>query len=181
MDIFNIGSKKFKDVKFFKLNNHSDKRGYFKEVYNNEIEKFIDLGVQFIQDNESFSEYGVLRGLHFQKGPKEQSKLVRVSLGEIQDVVVDIRKDSETYGHWESFNLSSKNNEILYVPKGFAHGFLVLSEYAIVNYKVDNFYSQENEISIPYNYPKLKLDWKLNDSEINISDKDKVITKNFIL
>ena len=173
MDIFNIGSEKFNDVKFFKLNSHNDKRGYFKEVYNNDIEKLVCPGIQFIQDNESFSEHGVLRGLHFQKAPKEQSKLVRVSLGEIQDVVVDIRKDSETYGHWESFKLSSKNNSVLFVPKGFAHGFLVLSKMAIVNYKVDNFYEPSLDSGINYNDSNLAINWSLPNDQIILSDKDK--------
>ena len=176
-----VKNTKLDGVKIIKPKLFNDDRGYFFESYNqkniiNEIGDII-----FVQDNESKSSFGVLRGMHYQKKPYEQSKLVRVVKGKIQDIVIDLRKDSKDYLKHVSVILDDKQKEQLFIPKGFAHGFLVLSKFAIVNYKVDNFYSQENEISIPYNYPKLKLDWKLNDSEINISDKDKVITKNFIL
>jgi len=173
MIIKNIGSKIFKEVKYFKLNTFVDNRGYFKETFNGEIQEFIGNDINFIQDNESYSEYGVLRGLHYQKEPKQQSKLVRVSRGKIQDVIVDMRKDSATYAKWESFDLSSENNKILFVPKGFAHGFLVLSQKAIINYKVDNFFESKLDAGIVYNDKQLDIKWNLSSKDIIISDKDK--------
>ena len=173
MIIKNIGSRLFKEVKYFKLNTFIDKRGYFKETFNKEIQEFIGCNIGFIQDNESASKFGVLRGLHFQHKPKEQSKLVRVSKGKIQDIIVDIRKDSATYAKWESFDLSAKNNNMLFVPKGFAHGFLVLSEKAIVNYKVDNFFDSKLDGGIIYNDKQLDIKWNLSSKDIIISDKDK--------
>ncbi|MAQ43829.1 MAG: dTDP-4-dehydrorhamnose 3,5-epimerase [Candidatus Marinimicrobia bacterium] len=166
-----ISSTIFEDVKFFELESFNDNRGSFKEVYNQEIESILG-SINFIQDNESISSYGVLRGLHYQKKPYEQSKLIRVSLGEIQDVIVDIREESNTYGRWESYNISSKNNRVLFIPKGFAHGFLVLSKKAIVTYKVDNCYNKDFESGINYNDCNLKIKWKLNEKEIIINDKD---------
>ena len=172
-NIKSIDSTKFNDVKLFKLASHSDERGFFREVFNKEIQSFVGSEISFIQDNESHSEYGVLRGLHFQKSPSEQSKLVRVSQGEIQDVVVDIRPESDTYGQWESFMLSADDNRCLFIPRGFAHGFLVLSQNAIVNYKVDNYYDSKSDSGILYNDKTLNIEWKLSDQDIIISDKDK--------
>ena len=171
--IKNIFSTKFKDAKFFEFSSFNDSRGFFKEVFNHEIESLIDNKFKFIQDNESYSQYGVLRGLHFQNPPFEQSKLVRVSSGEIQDVIVDIRKDSKTYGQWESFVLSSDNNKSLFVPRGFAHGFLVLSERATVNYKVDNYYDSNSDSGIVFNDISLNIDWALPYKDIIVSEKDK--------
>ena len=165
-------STKFKDVKFFELKSYSDLRGNFKEVYNDDIKSLVGRNIKFIQDNESFSNYGVLRGLHYQKKPFEQSKLIRVPYGMIQDVIVDIRPDSSTYGLWDSFEISSENGRVLFLPKGFAHGFLVLSKIAIVNYKVDNIYKPSSESGINYNDPNLKIDWTLDPSEIITNDKD---------
>jgi len=173
MTINNIGSKLFKEVKYFKLNTFTDKRGSFKETFNKEIQEFIGCNISFIQDNESASKFGVLRGLHFQKKPREQSKLIRVSKGKIQDIIVDIRKDSATYAKWESFDLSAQNNNMLFVPKGFAHGFLVLSEKAIVNYKVDNFFDSKLDAGVIYNDKQLDIEWNLSFKDIIISDKDK--------
>ena len=170
--IKNIISTNFKDVKLFELESFNDKRGLFKEVFNQEIQSLIGENINFIQDNESYSTYGTLRGLHFQKEPFDQSKLIRVSFGEIQDVIIDIREDSKTFKKWESYNLSSTNNRVLFVPKGFAHGFLVLSKEAIVNYKVDNFYNKESESGINYNDLALKINWILDEDEVIISDKD---------
>ena len=160
----------FQDVKLFEISSFNDNRGSFREVFNQEINDLID--INFVQDNESYSRFGVLRGLHFQKFPHEQSKLIRVSLGKIQDVIVDIRKDSATYGQWESYELSRENNRVLFIPKGFAHGFLVLSEQAIVNYKVDNIYNNESESGIIYNDSKLNINWNVDSNQIIISDKD---------
>ena len=173
MIIENIGSKFFKEVKYFKLNTFIDNRGFFKETFNTEIQEFIGRNISFIQDNESHSKYGVLRGLHFQQKPREQSKLIRVSSGKIQDVIVDIRKHSDTYGKWESFSLSAECNNILFVPKGFAHGFLVLSKEAIINYKVDNFFEPKLDSGILYSDKQLDIKWSIPSKDMIISDKDK--------
>ena len=171
--IKNIGRTKFQDVKLFEIESYDDQRGTFREVFNKEFQSFIGDEVTFFQDNESRSKYGVLRGLHFQKAPHEQSKLIRVSHGEIQDVVVDIRPESDTYGQWESFMLSADDNSCLFIPRGFAHGFLVLSQNAVVNYKVDNYYDSKSDSGILYNDKTLNIEWKLSDQDIIISDKDK--------
>ena len=171
--IKNIIPTKFKDIKLFELASYNDDRGFFREIFNKEIKSLIGDKINFIQDNESRSKRGVLRGLHFQKLPSEQSKLIRVSHGEIQDVIVDIRSDSNTHGQWESFKLSSTNNRILFIPKGFAHGFLVLSNEAVVNYKVDSKHSPEHESGIRYDDKSLGVTWDLSSDDIIISDKDK--------
>ena len=149
-----------------------DSRGSFSEVYNSDYLNHLYQNVNFIQDNESVSTYGVLRGLHFQKSPFNQSKLVRVSKGEIQDVIVDIRKDSPTFGKHISILLSKKNGKQVFVPKGFAHGFLTISEEAIVNYKVDNKYSKEHESGIVYNDKDLSINWEVESKNLIISNKD---------
>ena len=171
--IKNIISTKFKDIKFFEVVSYDDQRGFLKEVFNREIQSLVGDKINFIQDNESYSKHGVLRGLHFQKPPSEQSKLIRVSHGEVQDVIVDIRPKSNTYGRWESFKLSSSNNRFLFVPRGFAHGFLVLSQEAVVNYKVDNYYDSNLDSGIAYNDVTLNIKWQLPHDDIIISDKDK--------
>ena len=127
----------------------------------------------FVQDNESKSSKGVLRGLHFQKPPFEQTKLVRVIDGEVLDVAVDLRKDSPTYGKWESIILSGENKKQFFIPKGFAHGFVVLSKDAIFSYKVDSIYAPEYDSGIKFNDETLKIDWKLPEKEIKISFKDR--------
>ena len=170
--IKNILPTRFEDVKLFEMESFDDNRGSFKEIYNQEIQSAIGENINFIQDNESTSSYGVLRGLHYQKPPYEQSKLIRVSLGEIQDVIVDLREGSKTYGKWESYTISSDNNRVLFVPKGFAHGFLVLSKNTIVNYKVDNYYNKESECGINYNDSSLDIKWMLDEPQIIINYKD---------
>ena len=150
----------------------SDKRGYFLESFNkNEFEKAIGK-VSFVQDNESRSSKGVLRGLHYQKPPFAQAKLVRCINGEILDIAVDIRKDSPTYGLYHSDVLSSENKKQLFIPKGFAHGFVVLSEYAVFAYKVDNTYAPDCEAGIIWNDKELGVEWGVNEKEIFISEKD---------
>ncbi len=147
-----------------------DNRGFFYESYNkNKLDKIIN--IIFVQDNESKSNKGVIRGLHFQKPPYAQTKLVRCVIGKILDVVVDLRKNSKTYGKSFSIELSSDNNLQLLVPKGFAHGFQVLSETAIVNYKVDNFYNPKSESGIIWSDKDLLINWK-QDLEQIISKKD---------
>ena len=145
-----------------------DERGFFYESYN---KNNLDIDIDFVQDNESKSYKGVIRGLHFQAPPFEQSKLVRCVSGNILDVAVDLRKNSKTYGEFFSVELSSENNKQLFVPKGFAHGFQVLSETAIVNYKVDNFYNPKSDSGIIRNDKDLLIDWNLDLKPI-LSVKD---------
>ena len=150
-----------------------DERGYFMESYKESFVKDHFPDIHFIQDNESKSSYGVLRGLHFQKPPFEQTKLVRVIQGEVLDVAVDLRKNSSTYGKWESIILSGENKKQLFIPKGFAHGFVVLSKEAIFSYKVDNIYAPDHDSGIYYKDTSLGIDWLLNDNDIILSEKDK--------
>ena len=145
-----------------------DERGFFYESYN---KNNLDINIVFVQDNESKSYKGVIRGLHFQTPPFEQTKLVRCVSGNILDVAVDLRTNSKTYGKSFSIELSSENNKQLFVPKGFAHGFQVLSETAIVNYKVDNFYNSKSDSGIIWNDKDLSIDWNL-DLKPNLSKKD---------
>lgn len=149
-----------------------DERGYFMEAYKESFIKENFPDIHFIQDNESKSSYGVLRGLHFQKPPYEQTKLVRVIEGEVLDVAVDIRKYSPTYGKWESIILSCDNKKQFFIPRGFAHGFIVLSEKAILSYKVDNPYTPEYDSGIKFNDKFLDIDWKIEASKITLSKKD---------
>jgi len=149
-----------------------DERGYFMESFKNSFIKENFPEINFIQDNESKSSYGVLRGLHFQKPPFEQTKLVRVIEGKIQDIAVDLRKESITYGKYFSIVLSGLNKMQLLVPKGFAHGFIVLSEKAILSYKVDNPYSSEHDLGIRYDDIELDINWQLPKKDIVLSVKD---------
>ena len=150
----------------------SDNRGYFFETFRSEY--FEELGLQntFVQDNESKSSRGVVRGLHYQIEPYGQAKLVRVISGTVYDVAVDLRKESSTFGKWFGVELSEENKKQLYIPRGFAHGFSVLSETAIFSYKCDGYYQQNAERGILYNDPVLNIDWKLADNEIVVSEKD---------
>ena len=160
----------------------NDNRGYFMESYNQiTLNKFLG-NINFVQDNESKSFKGTLRGLHFQNPPYTQSKLVRCVKGIVLDVALDLRKNSKTYGQFESVILSDKNKKQLFIPKGFAHGFLVLSESAIFSYKVDNCYNPKSENGVIWNDPNLNIDWKIIDSEIIVSEKDKSLPafKNII-
>lgn len=151
----------------------SDSRGYFMEAFKKEeFEKHIGK-VDFIQDNESKSSFGVLRGLHYQKGEYSQAKLVRVIKGEVLDVAVDLRRSSPTFGKHVSVLLTEENKRQLFIPRGFAHGFLVLSEEAIFTYKVDNAYVPQSEASILYCDESLAIDWPIADFQIIISEKDK--------
>jgi dTDP-4-dehydrorhamnose 3,5-epimerase len=155
-----------------------DSRGYFFESFNQNIfNKLVGVDVNFIQDNESFSKKGTLRGLHFQKGKYAQAKLVRVIKGCVLDIAVDIRKDSVTFGDYVAVELSEDNKRQLYIPRGFAHGFIVLSDTAIFSYKCDNFYNKESEGGIIYNDESLKIDWKLNKEKLIISEKDLLLPK----
>ena len=149
-----------------------DDRGYFLESYNKKaFEENIGF-VNFVQDNESKSSKGVLRGLHFQKPPFTQAKLVRCIQGEVLDVAVDIRKGSPTYGKYVAVKLTGENKKQLFVPRGFAHGFAVLSETAVFAYKVDNIYAPEYDGGIIWNDTDLQIDWNLSENEVKLSDKD---------
>lgn len=152
---------------------HGDDRGYFMESFQEKWFQEEIANTRFVQDNESKSSRGVLRGLHFQNPPMEQAKLVRVVQGEVLDVVVDLRKSSPTYGKHFSVLLSAENKKQLFVPRGFAHGFSVLSETAVFSYKVDNLYSQEDEEGIRWDDPDLNIDWHLPLDEVRLSEKDK--------
>jgi len=153
----------------------NDERGYFFESFKKEtFEKFIGCEVNFCQDNEAKSTKGVLRGLHYQLPPFAQSKLVRVVKGKVLDIAVDIRKGSPTFGNYEAVELSEENKFQLYIPKGFAHGYVVLSDEAIFSYKVDNDYHKESERGIMYNDSFLQIDWKYPEIDLIISEKDKM-------
>jgi dTDP-4-dehydrorhamnose 3,5-epimerase len=150
-----------------------DSRGYFFESYSRrEFEAKVG-PVEFVQDNESKSCYGVVRGLHFQKPPHAQAKLVRVVKGKVLDVAVDLRKDSPTYGRHVSVELSEDNHRQVFIPKGFAHGFSVLSEEAVFQYKCDDYYAPETECAIAWNDPELNIDWRIPADQVILSEKDK--------
>jgi len=154
----------------------ADSRGYFFESFNQQrFASLIGLNVSFVQDNQSKSTKGVLRGLHFQQGDSAQAKLVRVLKGTVLDVAVDLREDSATFGQWEAVELSEENHLQFFVPRGFGHGFVVLSEEAVFFYKCDNFYNKAAEGGIVYNDTSLNIDWKLPESELLLSDKDKIL------
>ncbi len=150
-----------------------DNRGYFFESFVlSEFEEKV-CKTTFVQDNESKSSYGVLRGLHFQKPPYTQSKLIRVVKGRVWDIAVDIRKSSPTFGKHIGIELSEDNHRQLFIPKGFAHGFVVLSEEAVFQYKCDNYYAPQSEGAIIWNDPELGIDWKIPAADIILSEKDK--------
>ncbi len=151
-----------------------DSRGYFFESYNRNLFDQAGLPINFVQDNQASSTYGVIRGLHFQKEPYAQTKLVRALSGTIIDAVVDIRRNSPTYGKAYTIELSAKNKKQLLVPRGFAHGYSVVSPTAEVFYKCDQFYNKESEGGISWDDPELKIDWQIKKEEAIISDKDKV-------
>jgi dTDP-4-dehydrorhamnose 3,5-epimerase len=153
-----------------------DARGHFMETYNkNDFEMAVGKPVDFVQDNQSFSTRGVVRALHYQIGGYAQAKLVRVLHGEVLDVAVDIRKDSPTFGQHIAVILSAKNNKQLFIPRGFAHGFVTLSATALFFYKCDNFYNKAAEGGIIYNDPTLGIDWKLPENDLIVSQKDVVL------
>ncbi|MCF6279439.1 MAG: dTDP-4-dehydrorhamnose 3,5-epimerase [Flavobacteriaceae bacterium] len=153
-----------------------DDRGYFYETFNQQkFEELTGQTVSFVQDNESMSSRGVLRGLHYQIGEFAQAKLVRVVQGSVLDVAVDIRKDSPTYGEHISIEISSENKKQLFVPRGFAHGFVVLSKTVMFLYKCDNFYNEQSERGIIYNDKTLNIDWQIPKHELITSEKDIVL------
>ena len=158
------------DVILVQPKSFSDDRGFFLESFKESDFVSNGINIKFVQDNISYSVLGVIRGLHFQKNPMAQAKLVTAIKGEIFDVVVDIRKDSPTYGKWISEILSDKDHKLLYVPEGFAHGFCVLSKEAYVYYKVSNEYSPEHERGIIWNDPKLNIDWPISKPIVSGDD-----------
>jgi len=152
----------------------NDERGYFFETFNaRTFNEAVGREVHFVQDNQSFSTKGVLRGLHLQKGGFSQAKLVRVTQGEVLDVAVDLRKGSATYGQAYSVKLSAENNHQLFIPRGFAHGFVVLSDEAVFQYKCDNYYNKQSEGGLHYADPLIAINWGLNTDELIVSEKDK--------
>ncbi len=152
---------------------HGDSRGYFVETFREDkLAVFLGFNLKFVQDNESKGERGVLRGLHYQLPPYAQSKLVRVIDGAVLDVAVDIRKGSPTFGEYVAVTLTSENKRQLLVPRGFAHGFVVLSETAIFAYKVDNYYSQECDRGIAFDSKEIGIDWEIDRSNLKLSNKD---------
>jgi len=154
-----------------------DKRGSFFESFNAKtFEQLTNLKVNFIQDNQSFSKKGVLRGLHYQEGDNSQAKLVRVIKGSVLDVCLDLRETSKTFGKYFSIILNDTENKQVFIPRGFAHGFVVLSDIALFSYKCDNFYNKTSEKGIIYNDPNLNIDWKIPEGELIISDKDLQLT-----
>ena len=157
---------------------HGDERGYFAETFRaDKLEEFLGYKINFCQDNESKSSRGVLRGLHYQLHPAAQTKLVRVIQGRVLDVAVDIRKGSPTFGKHVAVELSAENKRQLLVPRGFAHGFVVLEDDTVFAYKVDNYYSPENDRGILFSDEALGIDWKIPHDELKLSEKDKVQPK----
>jgi len=159
-------------ITIFEPKVYPDQRGFFFESYNKQLFHDNGITIEFIQDNQSFSVYGVIRGLHYQREPFAQAKLVRVLEGSILDVVLDIRAKSPTFGKTYSIVLSSDNKKQIFVPKGFAHGFSVLSETAVISYKCDQFYNKQSEGGIRFNDPGLNIDWQIPADKILISEKD---------
>ncbi len=171
----NIISTELKGLYIIEPKVFEDDRGYFFESFNEKIFQQNGIEIKWVQDNQSKSGYGVLRGLHYQLQPYAQTKLVRVLDGEILDIAVDLRKDSPTYKKWLGIRLSSVNKKQLLVPKGFAHGFSVLSETAVVFYKCDEFYNPQAEGGILYDDCELGIDWGLPGADILLSKKDRVL------
>jgi dTDP-4-dehydrorhamnose 3,5-epimerase len=176
----NVAKTKLEGLYLVEPKVFEDARGYFLESYNEQAFKQNGIDINFVQDNQSLSCKGTLRGLHFQKPPYAQAKLVRAITGSILDVVVDIRKNSSTYGKYFSIVLSGENKRMLYIPEGFAHGFLALEDNSLIQYKCSNLYNKESEGGLIWNDPDINIDWGI-DYEPIISDKDKdnVYLKNF--
>lgn len=165
---------KIEDVIIIEPKVYEDERGYFVETFRaDKLEKFLGYKINFCQENESKSSKGVLRGLHYQLAPYAQTKLIRVVTGSVLDIAVDIRQGSPTFGEHIAVKLSSKNRRQLLIPRGFAHGFVVLEDDTIFTYKVDNYYSPEHDMGIAYDDETLNIDWHLEKQQLILSDKDK--------
>ncbi len=152
----------------------TDQRGYFTECYNQRDFESAGINCNFVQDNISLSSYGVVRGLHCQCGESAQAKLVSALTGRVLDVAVDIRHNSKTFGKYFAIELSDKNHLQLYIPRGFLHGFSVLSETSLFSYKVDNFYNKDSEWGMRYDSPEFNIDWRIPENRIITSDKDRI-------
>ncbi|EAA6339334.1 TPA: dTDP-4-dehydrorhamnose 3,5-epimerase [Salmonella enterica subsp. enterica] len=173
----NVIKTEIPEVLIFEPKVFSDGRGFFMESFNQKVfEEAVGRKIEFVQDNHSKSTKGVLRGLHYQVEPYAQGKLVRCIAGEVFDVAVDIRKDSETFGKWVGVNISSENKRQLWIPEGFAHGFLVLSDSADFLYKTSNYYSPIHERGIVWNDPTININWPINIDKI-LSEKDTILPK----
>lgn len=168
----NVLATDLEEVKILEPRLFADDRGYFMESFNERTFAELVRPIHFVQDNESRSSYGVVRGLHYQRAPYAQSKLVRVVRGRVLDVAVDVRLGSPTFGQHVAVELSEENKRMLFIPRGFAHGFSVLSEEAVFQYKCDNFYAPEAEGAIAWDDPTLGIDWKLPKADILLSPKD---------
>jgi dTDP-4-dehydrorhamnose 3,5-epimerase len=171
-----IETTPIKDLLIINPSVYEDNRGYFFESYNQRFFREQGIYTNFVQDNQSISVKGVLRGLHFQK-IAPQAKLVRCVVGEVYDVVVDLRKSSETYKKWFGVKLSEDNMKMMFVPKGFAHGFVTLSDVAVFHYKCDELYMPSADGGIIYNDPEINIDWGVDVSQLIMSDKDRVLPK----
>lgn len=166
---------KIHDVIICEPDIYGDERGYFFESFRHDkLEEFLGFKINFCQDNESKSTYGVLRGLHYQLPPYAQTKLVRVIKGKVLDIAVDIRTESPTFGQHVAVELTEENKKQLFVPRGFAHGFVVLSDEALFAYKVDNYYHKESERGVAYDDKKINIDWKVESGDLQLSSKDLV-------
>ncbi len=170
-----FSSTPISDLLVFEPQIWHDDRGYFYESYTRKTWEAEGIQVDFVQDNQALSMQGVLRGLHYQTGDMAQAKLVRVVAGEVLDVVVDLRPESPSYGKWYSIRLSAENKRQLFVPRGFAHGYLVLSETAEFAYKCDNYYSKAHEGGLRYDDPRLNIDWEFDLTQVLVSEKDKTL------
>jgi len=169
----NFIKTKIPDVIILEPQVHGDERGYFIETFRQDkLEDFLGYTINFCQDNESKSSKGVLRGLHYQLAPAAQTKLVRVIQGSVLDVAVDIRKGSPTFGEHVAVKLTAENKKQMLVPRGFAHGFVVLEDDTVFAYKVDNYYSPENDRGVAFNDPAIGIDWTIDTSLLKLSDKD---------
>ena len=169
-----IQTTNFEGLLVIKPTIHSDERGSFAEIFRQDLlEKTLNHSLEFVQDNETHSKFGVVRGLHYQLPPFSQSKLVRVVRGKVLDVVVDIRKKSKTFGEVFTIELSENNRRLVFIPRGFAHGYITLSPSSIFQYKVDNYYDKPSERSIQFDDPHLAIDWQLTKKDLVVSDKDK--------
>ena len=169
---------KIEDVVIIEPKVHGDSRGYFVETFREDkLTEFLGYEINFCQDNESKSSKGVLRGLHYQLAPYAQSKLVRVIQGSVLDVAVDIRKGSSTFGNYVAIELTSENKKQMFIPRGFAHGFVVLEDDTIFVYKVDNYYNPKCDRGIAFDDKTLNIDWLLDENELNLSEKDKAQPK----
>jgi dTDP-4-dehydrorhamnose 3,5-epimerase len=164
----------FPGLKIFEPKVFTDDRGYFLESFNDATFKEVGIDVHFVQDNESKSQYGVVRGLHFQQQPYAQAKLVRVIMGEVLDIVLDLRRGSPSYGQKFEIILNGENKKQLFIPRGFAHGFSVLSDDTIFSYKCDNLYNKASEGGVLFTDPVLEIDWRIPADKMVISEKDKL-------